>query len=66
VKRVRSRDGAVFLVVYDSDESFMKAPQAKTTRRVNASKGDLKIVIHDVTVFRQSADARSGRGKYFF
>ena len=48
VKGVRSADGAVFLAVYDSDKSFMHAPQAKTTRRLNASKGDLKIVIHDL------------------
>jgi len=48
VKGVRSADGAVFLAVYDSDKSFMKVPQAKTTRRMNASKGDLKIVIHDL------------------
>jgi len=48
VKGVRSADGAVFLAVYDSDKSFMKAPQAKTTRRLNASKGDLEIVIHDL------------------
>ena len=26
----------------------MKVPQAKTTRRMNATKGDLKIVIHDL------------------
>jgi uncharacterized protein (DUF2141 family) len=26
----------------------MKVPQAKTTRRLNASKGDLEIVIHDL------------------
>jgi uncharacterized protein (DUF2141 family) len=48
VKGVRSADGAVFLAVYDSDKSFMKAPQAKTTRRMNASKGDLKVVVHDL------------------
>jgi uncharacterized protein (DUF2141 family) len=48
VKGVRSAEGAVFLAVYDSDKTFMKAPQAKTTRRWNASKGDLKIVIHDL------------------
>jgi uncharacterized protein (DUF2141 family) len=48
VKGVRSADGAVFLAVYDSDTSFMKVPQAKTTRRMNASKGDLKVVIHDL------------------
>jgi len=41
VKGVRSADGAVFLALYDSDKSFMKVPQAKTTRRLNASKGDL-------------------------
>jgi len=48
VKGVRSADGTVFLAVYDSDKSFMKVPQATTTRRLNASKGDLKIVIHDL------------------
>jgi len=48
VKGVRSADGALFLAVYDSDKSFMKVPQAKTTRRMNASKGDLKIVIPDL------------------
>ena len=48
VKGVRSADGAVFLAVYDSDKSFMKVPQAKTTRRMNASKGDLKIVVQDL------------------
>ena len=48
VKGVRSADGAVFLALYDSDKSFMKVPQAKTTRRLNASKGDLEIVIHDL------------------
>lgn len=48
VKGVRNADGAVFLAIYDSDKSFMKVPQAKTTRRLNASKGDLKIVIHDL------------------
>lgn len=48
VKGVRSTDGAVFLAIYDSDTSFMKVPQAKATRRMNASKGDLKIVIHDL------------------
>ena len=48
VKGVRSAHGAVFLAVYDSDKSFMKVPQAKTTRRLNASKGDLEIVIHDL------------------
>jgi uncharacterized protein (DUF2141 family) len=48
VKGVRNAEGAVFLAVYDSDRTFMKAPQAKTTRRWNAGKGDLKIVIHDL------------------
>ena len=48
VKGVRSADGAIFLAVYDSDKSFMKVPQAKTTRRIDAGKGDLKIVIHDL------------------
>jgi uncharacterized protein (DUF2141 family) len=48
VKGVRSAAGAILLAVYDSNESFMKAPQAKTTRRLNSSKGDLKIVIHDL------------------
>ena len=48
VKGVRSADGAIFLAVYDSDKSFMKVPQAKTTRRMNANKGDLKIVIQDL------------------
>jgi uncharacterized protein (DUF2141 family) len=48
VKGVRSAEGAVFLAVYDSEKSFMKPPQAKTTRRVDAGKGDLKIVIHDL------------------
>jgi uncharacterized protein (DUF2141 family) len=48
LKGVHSADGAVFLAVYGSAESFMKAPQAKTTRRIDASKGDLKIVIHDL------------------
>lgn len=46
VKGVRSADGAVFLAVYDSESSFMKVPQAKTTRRMDAGKGDLKVVIH--------------------
>jgi uncharacterized protein (DUF2141 family) len=36
------------LAVYDSDKNFTKVPQAKTTRRINGSKGDLKIVIHDL------------------
>ena len=48
VRGVRSTDGAVFLAVYDSDKSFLKVPQAKTTRRMNANKGDLKIVIQDL------------------
>jgi uncharacterized protein (DUF2141 family) len=48
VKGVRNADGAIFLAVYDSGKSFMKVPQAKTTRRLNAGKGDLKIVIHDL------------------
>ena len=48
VKGVRSADGAIFLAVYDSDKSFMKVPQAKTTRRIDAGKGDLKVVIHDL------------------
>ena len=48
VKGVRSADGAVFLAVYDSDKTFMKVPQAKTTRRLNSSKGDLQVVIHDL------------------
>jgi len=48
VKGVRNGKGAVFLAVYDSEASFMKAPQAKTTRRIDAGKGDLKIVIRDL------------------
>ena len=48
VKGVRSANGAIFLALYDSGKSFMKVPQAKITRRVNASKADLKIVIHDL------------------
>jgi uncharacterized protein (DUF2141 family) len=48
LKGVHNADGAVFLAVYDSEKSFMKVPEAKTTRRMNASKGDMKIVIHDL------------------
>ena len=40
VKGVRNGKGAVFLAVYDSEASFMKAPQAKTTRRTVSSSGD--------------------------
>jgi len=66
VKGVRSADGAVFLALYDSDKSFMKVPQAKTTRRLNASKGDLKIVIHDLPAGKYAISSyhdENGNGK---
>jgi uncharacterized protein (DUF2141 family) len=66
VKGVRSADGAVFLAVYDSDKSFMKPPQAKTTRRLNASKGELEIVIHDLPAGKYAISSyhdENGNGK---
>jgi uncharacterized protein (DUF2141 family) len=45
VKGVRSSDGAVFVAVYDSESSFMKPPLAKAARKLDAKKGELKIVI---------------------
>ena len=66
VKGVRSGDGAVFLAVYDSGKSFMKVPQAKTTRRLDAGKGDLKIVIRDLPAGRYAIAAyhdENGNGK---
>jgi uncharacterized protein (DUF2141 family) len=66
VKGVRSADGAVFLAVYDSEKSFMKPPQAKTTRRLNASKGDLEIVIHDLAAGKYAIASyhdENGNGK---
>jgi uncharacterized protein (DUF2141 family) len=66
VKGVRSADGAIFLAVYDSDKSFMKVPQAKTTSRINAGKGDLKIVIHDLPAGRYAIAGyhdENGNGK---
>lgn len=66
VKAVRSPDGAVFLALYDSETSFMKVPQAKTTRRMNAGKGDLKIVIHDLPAGRYAVSSyhdENGNGK---
>ena len=66
VKGVRSADGAVFLALYDSEKSFMKVPQAKTTRRLNASKGDLKVVIHDLPAGKYAISSyhdENGNGK---
>lgn len=48
VKDVRSAEGSVRLALYDSDASFMKLPQAKVLRQVNASKGEVKFLIHDL------------------
>jgi len=48
VKDIRSTDGSVLIAVYDGDASFMNPPQAKVRRKVNASKGEVKFVIHDL------------------
>lgn len=48
VKDVRSADGSVLIAVYDSDANFMKPSQAKVRRKINASKGEVKFVIHDL------------------
>lgn len=48
VKGVRSADGAVFIAVYDSEKNFMKPPLAKASRKLDAAKGELTIVIHDL------------------
>lgn len=48
VKDVRSADGSVLIAIYDSDANFMKPPQATVRRKINASKGEVKFVIHDL------------------
>ena len=48
VKDVRSADGSVRIAIFDSEASFMKPPEAKVSRNVNASKGEVKFVIHDL------------------
>jgi len=66
VKDVRDASGAVFLAVYDSDATFMKPALAKFSRKVNAAKGEIRFVFHDVPAGRYAVSSyhdQNGNGK---
>jgi uncharacterized protein (DUF2141 family) len=66
VRQVRSGAGSVCLAVYDNDTSFMKLELATATLKVDASKGEVRFVIHNVRAGRYAVSAyhdENGNGK---
>jgi uncharacterized protein (DUF2141 family) len=66
IKNVRSSTGAVFIAVYDSEASFMKTRLAKATSKLDAAKGEMKFVIHDLPAGKYAVSSyhdENGNGK---
>jgi uncharacterized protein (DUF2141 family) len=66
VKDVHSATGSVFIAVYDSDSSFMKAPLAKASRQAKAVKGTVTFVIPNLPAGKYAVTSyhdENGNGK---
>jgi uncharacterized protein (DUF2141 family) len=48
VSDIRNSTGSIYIAVFDSDSAFMKPQQARATGKLNANKGQVQFVFHDL------------------